>query len=373
MNEATPNIVALQAAQRDLQPETGISLADVTPQAVNWLWDGRIASGKLTLIDGDPGLGKSVVVLDWCARWSRGARMPDGAPSTATGVVLVPGEDDLADTIVPRLLAAGADLARIRALPTVRAKDGSERMLALPDDIDIIERTVDAVEATVLVVDPVMAFLSSKLSAGRDQESRQALSPLRLLAARKGIAVIAVRHLTKGSIGMSAVYRGGGSMGFIGLARGAYLVAPDPDDPDARIVAPIKSNLAALPPSLSYRLRGDGLGSVRAEWGPQGSFTADSLLAAKDEDHEVVREAREMLLDILPPGEAIPASRVEDERKARNLSKYATNQAKARLGVSVRRIGGSLGMWTWCLPAPTNGPDSLKCLVSTPPVAGQRR
>jgi RecA-family ATPase len=231
-----------------------VALADVAPAAVRWLWRGRVPLGKLTVLDGDPGVGKSTLLLDLAARVSRGTALPDCERSDLEGpatVVLLTSEDGLADTVRPRLAAAGADLGRVVAMTGVR--DGQE--VVLPREWPEVARVVARARARLLVVDPLMAYLERGVNAYRDQDARRALAPLALLADKVGVAIVVVRHLTK-SGGANALYRGGGSIGIIGTARSGLLAAADPEDPagERRVLAVTKGNLAGTVPALGYRL-----------------------------------------------------------------------------------------------------------------------
>jgi len=238
-------------------PSGVLRLAEVAPRAVRWLWPGRVPLGKLTVLDGDPGLGKSTVVLDLAARVSRGAPLPDdslGDLRGAASVVLLCDEDGIADTVRPRLEAAGADLTRVVAVTAVPGPRGL-RPPRLPFDSLAIIRIVNAHAARLLVVDPLMAYLDAAVTAYRDQTVRAALAPLTLLADRAGVAVVVVRHLTKTGAA-SSLYRGGGSIGIIAAARSGLLVALDPHDPTGqrRVLATTKGNLAQPAPALIYTL-----------------------------------------------------------------------------------------------------------------------
>ena len=173
----------------ELQPEEiGKFLSGIEPEEVSWLWPSWLALGKLALVDGDPGLGKSAMTLDLAARVSAGKAFPDGAECEPAGVVLLSAEDGLADTIRPRLDAAGADTSRILALATVPDENGHDRLLSIPEDLPLIEKGIRRVGARLVVVDPLMAFLSGDTNSHRDQDVRRALAPLAGLAERTGAA-----------------------------------------------------------------------------------------------------------------------------------------------------------------------------------------
>ncbi|GFJ91707.1 ATP-binding protein [Phytohabitans rumicis] len=181
-----------------------VNLADVTPERIDWLWPGYLARGKLHVIDGDPGLGKSTMTLDVAARVTNGKPWPDAQPGcTPAGVVLLSAEDGLGDTIRPRLDAAGADVAQVVALTAIPYRDEQsgqlvDRMPALPGDIPRVREAVDQVGAAVVIVDPLMAYLGGDVNSHRDQDVRRALAPLAKMAEQIGAAVILVRHLSKG-------------------------------------------------------------------------------------------------------------------------------------------------------------------------------
>ena len=137
----------------------GILLKDVVPEEVFWLWDRRIPLGKITVLDGDPGLGKSVLTMEIAASVTVGLALPGGQPVDPAGVVILNAEDGLADTIRPRLDAAGGDPSRVLAIATVADSRGRERPLSIPEDIPTIERGLEQVGADILIIDPLMAFL----------------------------------------------------------------------------------------------------------------------------------------------------------------------------------------------------------------------
>jgi hypothetical protein len=348
-------------------PAVIVPLAGVTPERVRWLWPGRLPAGKLVVVDGDPGLGKSTLLLDLAARLSRGAAMPDGARGDVAGpagVVIMSAEDGLADTIVPRLLAAGADLERIVALQGVRDGDG-ERPAALPGDLAALREAIATTSAALVIVDPLVAHLAPATNAYRDQDVRRALAPLAALAGETGACVVAIRHLRKAAGDTNPLYRGGGSIGIIGAARVGLLVAADPDDPDRRVLAAAKSNLAALPPALGYRLVEAGGGVARVEWMGPVAHTAAALLAAPagSDERGALVEAREWLAAELAGG-GRPANEVLAAARAAGIAERTLRRARADLRVIARRAGfGRGGRWEWALPdaadiAPPPAPDA---------------
>jgi hypothetical protein len=343
-----------------LSASEGILVSDVETEHVTWLWRGWLALGKISVLDGDPGLGKSATTLDIAARVSTGRPFPDGSEceTGAGGVVILSAEDGLADTIKPRLEAAGADTSRISSLRTVwegRGQQKHERTLSVPEDIPLIEREVRRVEAKLVIVDPLMAFLPKKIDAHKDQDVRRALAPLASMAERTGVALQVVRHLSK-SEGTSPIYRGGGSIGIIGAARMGALVAKDPKDEERRVLAPTKNNLAVHPKSLLYGLEEAANGAVRVIWAGKSDYSASELLKSVRVDNaDARREAEDFLAALLSDG-AVPKATVEEEAKAANISPGTLRRAKISLGVIAARenqVGGErgAGRWVWKLPA----------------------
>jgi len=322
-------------------------LAGVEPESVAWLWPGRIPLGKLTILEGDPGLGKSTLLLDLAARVTTGHPMPDGSPTERGTVVLATAEDGIADTVRPRFDAAGGDAGRLLVLDGIAAAE--ERPLCLPEDIALLgAELLPLKEITLVIIDPFVAYLSEFVNSRIDHDVRRTLAPLSRLAADVGCAVVLVRHLNK-AVGGSAIYRGGGSIGIIGAARSGLLVAADPDDATKRVLAPTKSNLAPPAPSLSFELVSTPTAVARVAWLGTSAHAANALVAsAGPEDGDALGEAKAFLVDYLA---GIPRSVKETQRAAREagIAERTLDRAKAALGVrSVKE--GTTG-WVWRLPA----------------------
>jgi hypothetical protein len=333
----------------------GVLLSEVVPERVRWLWKGRIALGKLNLVDGDPGTGKSAATTDLAARVSVGKPWPDGAGCEAGGVVILSAEDGLADTIRPRFDAAGGDPSRAVAVSTVHDAEGNERQIAIPDDLHVIEAAIERVDAVLVVIDPLMAFLPGEVNSHRDQDIRRALAPLARLAEKTGAAVVVVRHLNKGT-GGNALYRGGGSIGIVGAARSGLLIAKHPEDDNRRVLASIKNNLAAPAPSLVFGLESTESGAVVVEWKGESDLDASALLSAPT-DHEersTAQAAQDFLRDVLSGGPAAVKG-IRAQANEAGLSWRTVERAKAALGIRAAREGEpgkrGGGAWVWALPS----------------------
>lgn len=334
-----------------------VRLSDVQPEEVSWLWPGRIALGKLTLIAGDPGLGKSFLTLDLAARVSRGVPWPDapGVAQPTGGVVLLNAEDGVADTIHPRLDAAGADMNRIVALEAVRSvgERGRESMRTfdLSRDLLALECAIRVVgECRLVVIDPITAYLGAT-DSHKNAEVRGLLAPLGELAARHRVAVIAVTHLNKSGSG-PAIYRAIGSLAFTAAARSAWAVCKAPDEDRRRLLLPIKNNIAPDAGGLAYRIASCGIGTRPAvEWMGAVSLSADDALGVERTDGRSERDdAGEWLRELLQGGPRL-TTEVEAEANAAGFKMATVRRAKAALGIKVRKRGYG-GKWEWALPAP---------------------
>jgi len=335
-------------APRELVVET---LSDVQPERVEWLWDHRVARGKVSLWQGNPGQGKSMVTIEITAAVTTGAPLPGSCAFGPADVILASAEDALADTIRPRLDAAGGDPERVHAISLIKRGD-RETFLTL-DDVDLIEQLVRRHSAAVVVIDPLMAFLG-KADAHKDQDVRTAISPLAKMAERTGAAVIVVVHMNKATGTASAIYRSGGSIGIVGAARTAFLVSPHPEDAERKVIACVKSNIGPIPPAISYRIVGTPNGSARVRF-ERGTLdiTADQLLAAEAEaaagKGKAVAEAENFLRDRLKEGPR-PVADLKADAAANSVSFAALRRAQKKLKVKAEKATGAKDApWQWTL------------------------
>ncbi len=313
-------------------------LADVQPEQVSWLWRGYIPLGKMTVIDGDPGNGKSTLTIDLAARVTTASLMPDRSRSDLdepADVILLSAEDGAADTIRPRADAAGADARRVHLLTDVRYYDDEGnrqlRPWMLPGDLEALKELIEDEDVKLVVVDPLNAFLDGKVNSYNDHDVRGALRPLAEIAESTSAAVVIVRHLSK-SGGANALYRGGGSIGIIGAARSGLLVAKDPDDESerTRVLAVTKSNISEPASAMRYELASDEIhGCARVRWLGESSHTATALLAipSSEDDRSEQSEIAALLVDWTADG--IPLE-VEEARKRLRAAGYSPSETTMR-------------------------------------------
>lgn len=376
LRDAT-ELAALKPGESRAGSPVVLCLGDVEPEPIEWLWRSRVALGKLTIIAGNPGLGKSTVTLDMAARVTTGAAWPDACGSAPLGdVLLISAEDDAADTIRPRLDVAGANVKRVHLLRGKTINDkGKKREVGITlQDVPMIEATLAKLPACkLLVVDPIAAFMGDS-DSHNDAEVRALLAPFALLAAQRGIAVVIVAHLNKSS-GQQALHRISGSIGFVGAARAAWVVTAHPDDEDQRLFASVKNNLAANPGALGFRLRTrNNSDHAAVEWieGFQ-DVNIENLVGGVQENRSAMDNARTFLLSELNDG-PLPTKEILRRAGAAGHSKRTLDAVKAVLKIeSLKVTQDGVSYWTWCLPQHRNlaqfsTPLQPCNLDATPPV-----
>jgi archaellum biogenesis ATPase FlaH len=333
-----------QAAAASQEPEpVTVCLADVKAEPVLWLMPGWLPLGELAILDGDPGLGKSTLTLDLAARLSRGHALPplDG-PDLGRGpcsTLLLGAEDSLSHTIRPRLDAMGADCNLVHSLEAM-SKDGEERPVVLPRDLERMEAFIREKGVKLVVVDPLMAYLGSDVDSHKDQDVRRCLRPLSRLAGRLRIVVLLVRHLNK-LAGGPALYRGSSSIAITGAGRASLIVGRDPME-DRFVLAMNKINVGPVPASLAYRVVGSGMG-CKIEWDGECDLRKDQILGhgppsalgggpAKGRPATALEAAKHFLVMLLAGG-AVETAEVMRRAEERKISRNTLDRARADLNV----------------------------------------
>jgi len=331
-----------------------IPMSSVLPESVRWLWHDRIPFGKLTILEGDPGVMKSWLALAIVTAYVNGVPLPGETESHAPGrTILLTAEDGLADTIRPRLDGLGADVSRVEAFRGMRNDDtGAERPPSLAEDLWALDEALKGGLYGLVIVDPLNAYLPGDLDAHRDVAVRSVLAPLAQLAERYDVAIMTIRHLTKGARD-KAIYRGGGSIAYTAAARTVLLVGIDPEDDrkQRRVVVPIKNNLAPLATGLAFELR-----EGRFCWVGESTVTAEALLAPdpvgdeQDDRDDAVAAMHQLLED---NGGHVGAEDGTRQLHRLGLSDKAIRRARKALGVDAIKEGfGKAGRWVWRAKTP---------------------
>ena len=325
-------------------------LSDVQAEEVHWRWKDRLPVGKLVILEGDPGVGKSWLTLAIATAVTKGAGIAgDAGQFNPQGVLLFTAEDGLADTVRARIDAMDADADRIDAVDAVTGDDGKVRFPNLSDDIALIDAALAKGGYGLVIFDPLNAYLAG-IDGNRDIDLRSVLGPLSQLAERHNVTVIAVRHLTKSGRDR-AIYRGAGGIGYTAAARTVLLCGVNPDDTEQRVVAVIKNNLAPLAPSIAFSIT-DGV----FVWLGESDVQAAALLAADapPEEKSALREAVDFLRSALADG-SLPQTEIERQCRQLGLSMATVRRAKQAAGVVVKPQyeQGRKGAvrWLWSLPA----------------------
>jgi hypothetical protein len=333
-------------------------LDEVRSERIDWLWPDRLAPG-LALLDGDPGVGKSLLTLDLAARLTTARAFPDGwTPAAPMTVLLLGREDSLHSVVIPRLQAAEADLSRVHVLAVRSNPTGQVRLPVFPDDCDLLQEAIVEQQVRLVVIDPLLAFLSMKAYSLNDQLVRQALDPLAQLAEDTRATLSMIRHLTKSGASLRASQRGTGAVSISASSRNSFLVGVSPLDESLRVFARCKNSYGVAPPSLGFRIESTGLGQPRVVWtGPVDLSADDLLLSGRLYQKEARERAKELLQGVLANG---PCSRDDITRQAMEagIAERTLRRAKEELGILSQQSGTETGKrWFWSLPARTAALD----------------
>ena len=311
-----------------------IRMSDIQPEQVQWLWYPYIPLGKLTVIQGDPGEGKTTFVLAVIAALTKGEALPEREPLDPVNILYQTAEDGLADTIRPRLDALGADCSRVLVI------DESKRELSLSDER--IRQAMEETGAKLLVLDPLQAYLGAEVDMHRANEVRPILKRLGSVAEQMGCAVVLIRHLNKMQ-GQKSGHRGMGSVDFQAAARSVLLVGRAKEDPQLRIVVPDKSSLAPEGESIAFALDPE----QGFQWKGYCAYNAEELLGGSTKQVQTkTMQAEETLRNLLD--KPAPAEEILRRITAAGISERTLMTAKKNLGVLSEKRGGQ---WFWRLPS----------------------
>ncbi len=320
-----------------------INMEQVEVEKIDWLLYPFISFGKVTIVQGDPGEGKTTMVLQIIAKLTKGeAVLPSGSDEPAleektmdlepVNVIYQTAEDGLGDTIKPRLLSAGADCSRVMVI------DDNDQALTMMDAR--LEEAIIKTKARLVVLDPIQGFLGAAVDMHRANEIRPLMKRVAVLAEKYHCAIILIGHMNKNSNGKSS-YRGLGSIDFQAAARSVLIVGRIKDEPEIRVVCHVKSSLAPEGKSIAFRLDKD----TGFEWIGEYDISADDLLSG-DNRGQKIHEAKEFLKEILVSG-SVAQTKVAEEAESRGIKKKTLWNAKKELEIESVKIGNQ---WFWMLP-----------------------
>lgn len=335
--------------------------SDIQPEQVSWLWDGWLAAGKVHILGGAPGTGKTTISMALAAAVTTGGLWPDGSRSPIGSVAIWSGEDDPADTLVPRLHLSGADLSRVHFISKVR--EGNERRSFDPArDMEPLQRKLAEIDGVrLLIVDPIVSAIAG--DSHRNAEVRRGLQPLADLAASMRCALLGITHFSKGTGGRDPVERLTGSLAFGALARVVIVAAKQQEEGDnggtVRLFCRAKSNIGPDDGGFEYELHltelktHPGIFNSSVLWGKAVEGAARELLATADDTGEdgeggTLADAKRFLSDLLADG-PIRAGEILKDADQAGYSKRSIQRAANAIKVE-RRKDGMKGGWTWRLP-----------------------
>lgn len=346
------------SADRAVRTAVVRTASTVKPRRVRWLWEPRVPLGKLTILAGAAGQGKSQTTTMLAALTSIGSA-PGDLVHTCADVLMVSAEDDFEDTVVPRLIAAGAHLERVHGLDMQEELDGIKypSSVSLPGDAARIHALARDLQVKLVVLDPVSGLLDDDHSAISNQQVRRALAPVKAMAEDVGCAVVCVMHPNKAA-GTNALARIADSGAFTAFARSVMFMGPDPEDPDGergsrKVLALAKSNLAGRGEhSLALRIEsasiedGDGLPIPTSRVVVDGtSDVVASDLIAVGEDGSALSDARAFLRGELLGG-ARPSREIKAAAREADIAERTLRRAR-ELECDVVKKRGDRGAWLW--------------------------
>ena len=312
-------------------------MSDVQLQEVAWLWKPYIPFGKITIIQGDPGEGKTTLALRVAAACSTGTALPGMEACTSFDVIYQTAEDGLGDTVKPRLIEAGADESRILNIVE------DNKSLSLLDER--IEKAIVQTGAKLMILDPMQGYLGDKIDMNRANEIRTVLKNVAAVAERTGCAIVLVGHLNKAS-GMSSAYRGLGSIDFRAAARSVLLVGRLRKEPSVRVIVHDKSSLAPEGKSMAFNL-GNDAGFYWID-GYEDISSEDILSGFGITAETKTAQAEELIRSALADGNEIPCDEIFRTAERKQISRRTVNEAKKNIPeIVTKKVGAK---WMWSIP-----------------------
>ena len=338
-----------------------VRASTVKIKPIKWIWPGILAQGKLVFLAGDPGLGKSQVSLFICAIISSGGQWPVSDEICTKGNVLIlSAEDGAEDLIVPRLKAVNADLEKIHIIQSVELSDGNEKIFDLTSDVEQLKNEAVRIgNVKIIIIDPISAYLG-KIDSHRNTEVRDALNPIIKFADEIGACLLCVTHLNKGGSG-NALSRVTGSIAFAAAARACFVVTRDPNDPDRRLMLPLKNNLAKDTYGFAYRIELKDLSGIEitcVAWEPDKiDLSAEEVLSTQGGNSENRAFAESFLKEELKDGFEIPCKGLYERAEEHGISRKFLWKMKDKIGAKALKSGFNEG-WVWYLPIDADNEDS---------------
>lgn len=349
-----PPLTALASPEVGSVPRANVlRMSEVEAKEIDWLWQGWIPNGMLSLLGGYAGDGKSTLTTSLIASLTTGAPLPDGSTAPITNCLILPAEDDVAHVVKPRLAIHDADMDRVHVLQTVDAGDGTERLLNLRTDIPIIAQVVREREIGLIVIDPISGF-TPKADRNNEGEVRDNLQQLIPLMEEHQCAVLGVMHIGKNSGHARAFQALMGSTAYTAVARSVLMLSALPtvyqveNEPRRNVLGVAKSNYAEAPQPIQYHRRRDEAIEYLGP-SPVGLDTALNAKAGNDDEEKgpnQTEKAEAWLLDFMD-GKPVLASAVEAAAKEEGIARNTLQRAKKQVGIASSRENN---LWYWLPP-----------------------
>mgnify|MGYP000764909218 CR=1 FL=1 len=299
-----------------------IHMEDVVSKEVEWLWYPYIPYGKITIIEGDPGEGKTTLVLKLAAALSRGLPLPcdDDKEYEPIHIIYQTAEDGIEDTIKPRLEKAGADCSMIRVI------DETDKELSMTDDR--LEQAIIETKARLIILDPIQAYIGATVDMHRANEIRPVLKHLGIIAEKHNCAIILIGHMNKAS-GSKSTYRGLGSIDIMAAVRSLIFIGKVRKDPTTRVLIHEKSSLAPPGETMAFKL-GDEEGF---RWVGAYEISADELLDGKEgkATETKLERGRKLTRELLADKKEISIRELDEKAKEQGISGRTMRDVRSRM------------------------------------------
>ncbi len=326
--------------------------SSIVEKPISWLWEGKIAFGKLTIAGGNAGLNKSTIMLEISAALTRGRNWPDGTTCKTGGVIIMSSEDDAADTIKPRLRNAGADMSKVQNMSFAAGKNGEKVAFSFIHHLKLLDEHLQKnPQVQLIIVDPMTAFFSGLVNPNDAGDVRTALAPVIDVLARHEVAMLGLMHLNKNE-GASAGARFSGSGAWVQVARSVWFIDRDHDNENRRVFLPVKNNLGRDDCGHSFDVAIVD-GHPQVSWCPNPVYmTADQHLGitAKRKKAKKLDSAVHWLEMLLIPGPML-TSELSEKAEEHGICDSTLKRARKDLKVQSRkRKGDFTGAWECYLP-----------------------
>jgi len=330
--------------------------SEIEPEVLQWLWAGRFPLSKLTIVMGNGGTGKSVVMHDLAARGSVGKPLPGEEEGEVFGTLFFAEEDGHEDTVIPRLDAMGADMTMIQVVDGAADVDDEAE---IPNSVQLKRHGMairdffmseEASDVKLVVIDPITALLPG-VDANKGSELRPVLMELADIADQAKVAVVIIAHCNKAA-GLQAVHRGLGSVEFVNVARAAWMIGKDPHQPSRRLLLPLKNNLGPDGSGLAFELETHESGQPIVSWETKPiEDSADDVFSGRSqEEGGRIKEARLWLQEMLADAPMLSVE-IKAAAMAEEISWATLRRASTQLGVVKRKLSED-GKFQWLLPSP---------------------